>query len=170
MKLYSGKIPTIAAEMIRSLVEAQDIEVSDHNEAQLDIEAVLKEYVRLDRELTDRAKDQLESRKLSYAQFGRVKKQVAEERGLGLGDEAVSWIADQIIGCLMHSANVEEVFVEDNELRKKMAVILRRHMAVDEEVDRETRDKIKNLEEGTRTWEIEYQKVMEQIKKKRGLS
>ncbi|MBI2898075.1 MAG: DUF507 family protein [Deltaproteobacteria bacterium] len=28
----------------------------------------------------------------------------------------------------------------------------------------------KNLEEGTRTWEIEYQKVMEQIKKKRGLT
>ena len=170
MRLFPGKVSIIAKEICDQLTRDKDIEIVSADEVVLDIEAVLKEYLRLDRELTDRAKDQLESRKLSYAQFGRVKKQVAEERGLGLGDEAVSWIADQIIGCLMHSANVEEVFVEDNELRRKMATVLRKHMAVDEEVDKETREKIKNLEEGTRTWDIEYQKVMEQIKKKRGLS
>jgi hypothetical protein len=70
----------------------------------------------------------------------------------------------------MHSSNVEEVFVEDHDLRRKMAVVLRKHMAVDEEVDRETREKIKNLEEGTRTWDIEYQKVMEQIEARPDLS
>src|SRR5260221_8165105 len=32
MKLYTGKIPTIAQEMIHSLVQANDIEVSDANE------------------------------------------------------------------------------------------------------------------------------------------
>lgn len=170
MRLFPGKVSIIAKEICDQLTRDNDIEVTSADEVCLDIEAVLKEYLRLDRELTDRAKDQLETRKLSYAQFGRVKKQVAEERGLGMGEDALQWIADQVIGCLMHSTNVEEVFVEDHDLRRKMAAILRRHMAVDEEVDKETREKIKNLEEGTRTWDIEYQKVMEQIKRKRGLS
>jgi hypothetical protein len=31
------------------------------------------------------------------------------------------------------------------------------------------RRRIKNLEEGTQTWELEYAKVMEQIKRKHGL-
>ena len=170
MRLFPGKVSIIAKEICDQLTRDNDIEVSSPDEVCLDIEAVLKEYLRLDRELTDRAKDQLEARKLSYSQFGRVKKQAAEERGLGIGEEAIQWIADQVIGCLMHSTHVEEVFVEDHDLRRKMATVLRKHMAVDEEVDKETREKIKNLEEGTRTWDIEYQKVMEQIKKKRGLT
>jgi hypothetical protein len=31
------------------------------------------------------------------------------------------------------------------------------------------RDRIKNLEEGTSAWEVEYAKVLEQIKQKHGL-
>jgi hypothetical protein len=42
-------------------------------------------------------------------------------------------------------------------------------MAVDEELDAEVRQRIKNLEEGTATWEIEYNRVMEQIKQKHGI-
>jgi uncharacterized protein len=53
MRLYSGKIPAIATDLIRKLKEDGDIEVNDLHEAQLDIEAVLKEYMRLDRELTE---------------------------------------------------------------------------------------------------------------------
>ena len=50
MKLYSGKIATIAGEIIKQLTEAGDVEVSDAGEARLDVEAVLKEYIRTDRE------------------------------------------------------------------------------------------------------------------------
>ena len=46
-----------------------------------DIESVLKEYVRMDRECTDKAKDLLEQRKLPYGQFGKLKRTLAEERG-----------------------------------------------------------------------------------------
>lgn len=38
-------------------------------EAQLDVEAVLKEYVRLEREITEKAKDHMEKRRLPYEQF-----------------------------------------------------------------------------------------------------
>jgi hypothetical protein len=170
MKLYSGKIPTIAAEMVRSLVEAEDIEVGDQNEAQLDVEAVLKEYVRLDRELTDRAKDLMEARKLSYSQFGKLKRSIAEERGFVLGEEATTYIANQILETFMQSAHVDEVFADDAVLRKKLKDILRKHMMLDEELDAEVRRRIKNLEEGTSSWEVEYARAMEQIKRKHGIT
>jgi hypothetical protein len=170
MKLYTGKIPTIAAEMIRSLVEAQEIEVNDPNEAQLDIEAVLKEYVRVDRELTDKAKDLMEERKLSYGQFGKLKRALAEEKGFVQGEESTTYMANQILESFMQSSHVDEVFADDVTLRKKLKEILRKHMMVDEELDEEVRRRIKNLEEGSQSWELEYQRAMEQIKRKHGLS
>ena len=78
MRLFPGKVSIVATEICDQLSRDKDIETSAPDEVCLDIEAVLKEYLRLDRELTDRAKDQLESRKLSYSQFGRMKKQVWE--------------------------------------------------------------------------------------------
>jgi hypothetical protein len=169
MKLYTGKIPTIAQEIIQTLVQANDIEVNDAHEAQLDVEAVLKEYVRMDRECTDKAKDLLEQRKLPYGQFGKLKRALAEERGFALGEEAPSWITNQVLETFMQSTHVDEVYADDVALRKKLKDILKKHMAVDEELDQEVRRRIKNLEEGTQTWELEYAKVMEQIKRKHGL-
>jgi hypothetical protein len=170
VKLYTGKIPTIASEMISSLVQAQDIEVLDGHEAQLDIEAVLKEYVRMDREITDKSKDVLEERHLPYGQFGKVKRALADERGFALGEEGMAWMANQILETFMQSAHIDEVFADDVTLRKKLKEILKKHMMVDEELDEEVRRRIKNLEEGTQTWELEYAKVMEQIKRKHGIN
>lgn len=169
MKLYTGKIPTIAQEMIQSLVQSEEIEVNDGQEAQLDVEAVLKEYVRMDREITDKAKDLLEQRKLPYGQFGKLKRALAEERGFALGEESTMWIANQILETFMQSQHVEEVYADDVVLRKKLKEILKKHMMVDEELDQEVRTRIKNLEEGTQKWELEYAKVMDQVKRKHGL-
>ncbi len=169
MKLYSGKIPTIAAETIRTLVDAGDIETEDPKEAELDIESVLKEYVRMDREITDQAKDLLEQRRLDYGQFGKLKRGLAEERGFALGDEAINWITNQILETFMQSAHIEEVFAEDTVLRRKLKEILKKHMSVDQELDEEVRQRIKNLAEGTQAWELEYGKVMEQMKRKHGI-
>jgi hypothetical protein len=43
-------------------------------------------------------------------------------------------------------------------------------MTVDEELDQEVRERIRNLEEGTQSWELEYSRVMEQMKTKHGLN
>jgi hypothetical protein len=169
MKLYTSKVPTIAQEVIQTLVRDGDIEISDPEEAKLDVEAVLKEYVRLDRELTDQAKDVLEQRRLDYGQFGKIKRALAEERGIGLGEEAITWITTQTLETFMQSAHVEEVFADDATLRRKVRDILKKHMAVDEELDAEVRRRIKNLQEGTQTWDLEYAKVMEQIRRKHGI-
>ena len=169
MRLYSGKIPTIAGEVVKTLIDAGDIAVLDRTEAEMDAQAVLKEYLRLDREITERAKDILQKRGLPYEQFGKVKRTLAHEKGMGLGEEGLEWMTNQMIESFMQSPHVEEIFSEDGVLRKRMADILKKHMLVDEELDEEVRRKIKNLEEGTATWEVEYTKVLDQMKRNRGL-
>lgn len=169
MRLYSAKVPAIAGEIVRSLVDSGDIEVGSSQEVELDVSAILKEYIRVDRELTDRAKDLMEQRKLPYGQFGKLKRALAEEKDFGLGEEGMSWICNQLLETFMHSANVDEIYADDATMRKRIKDVLKRHMAVDEELDAEVRNRIKNLEEGTATWELEYNRVMEQIKQKHGI-
>ena len=169
MRLYAGKIPVIGAEIIKALVDAEEISVTDRAEAELDVQAVLKEYLRVEREITDKAKDLLQKRNLPYEQFGKVKRSLANEKSFGLGEEGLEWMTTQIIESFMQSLHVDEIFVDDAGLRKRMVDILKKHMLVDDEVDAEVRRRIKNLEEGTATWEVEYQKALEQIKKNRRL-
>jgi hypothetical protein len=169
MRLYAGKIPVIGAEIIKALVDAEEISVTDRAEAELDVQAVLKEYLRVEREITDKAKDLLQKRNLPYEQFGKVKRSLANEKSFGLGEEGLEWMTTQIIESFMQSLHVDEIFADDAGLRKRMVDILKKHMLVDDEVDAEVRRRIKNLEEGTATWEVEYQKALEQIKKNRRL-
>ena len=169
MRLYSAKVPAISAEIVRSLVDQQAIEVVDAGEVELDVASFLKEYIRLDRELSDKAKDLMEKRGLAYGQFSKIKRGLAEEKEFGLGEEGMTWICNQLLENFMHSANVAEVFADDPTLRRLIKDVLKRHMGVDEELDAEVRQRIKNLEEGTATWELEYNRVMEQIKQKHGL-
>lgn len=169
MRLYSGKVDTIAAEIIARLSQESDIEVGDPAEAQLDAASVLKEYIRVDKELTERAKDILEIRGLPYSHLGRTKRQLADQKDFGLGEEGITWITNQLLEAFMNSRHIDEVFSDDVVLRRKIKDICKKHMMVDETIDQEVRDRIKNLEEGTSAWEIEYAKVLEQIKQKHGV-
>ena len=169
MRLYSGKIPAVGAEIVKTLLDAGDIEVTDRGEAEMDVQAVLKEYLRLDREITDKAKDVLQKRNLPYEQFGKVKRALAGEKAFGLGEEGLDWMTTQMIESFMQSPHIAEIFVDDAVLRKHMVDVLKKHMQVDEELDEEVRRRIKNLQEGTSTWEVEYGKVLDQIKRNRGL-
>jgi len=159
----------VGAEIVKALIEAGDIEVSDRGEAEMDVQAVLKEYLRLEREITDKAKDVLQKRNLPYEQFGKVKRAIAGEKAFGLGDEGLEWMTTQMIESFMQSPHIAEIFVDDAVLRKHMVDILKKHMQVDEELDEEVRRRIKNLQEGTSTWEVEYGRVLDQIKRNRGL-
>jgi len=170
MRLYSGKISPIADEIVKALTSTGDIEVTSQDEVRMDIEAVLKEFLRLDREIVDEAKSRMEARGLGYGQLTKTKAQVSKERGAPPPDEQLPYILDQVLNMLFHSSNVEEIFAEDADLRKKLTTILKKHMEVEDELDKEVRARIKNLEEGTASFEIEYAKVMEQMKKKKGLS
>ena len=169
MRLYSGRIQTVASEIVKTLVKAGDIETEAPQEVEADIASVLTSYVEAERDITDKAKDLMQSRGLGTQELARTKKLIAEQRGVKLGDEALDYVLDQIVEMLMHSQNVEEIYAEDVEIRRKTAAILNKEEQVGEEVDRETRARIKHVQEGTRTWEIEYRRVMEDIRRRKGL-
>ena len=74
-----------------------------------------------------------------------------------------------MIEFLLISRNVEEVYSEDHSLRKKVFQIFKKHLDVDDEIDREARARLKHLQEGTGAWDIEYQKTVELLRRSRGL-
>jgi hypothetical protein len=169
MKLFSGKVDLIAAEITRALIDGNDVETDSPDEVQLDIVAVLREYIRNDRDLTEKAKDLCETKGMPYSAFPKVKRQLADRAGFVVGDEALDYIMDQLIGAFMHSQFVDEIYSEDNELKVKMRTVLKRYTEVEDDIDAEARAKIKNLQEGTLDWKIEYDRAMEQVKRRRGL-
>lgn len=170
MRLYNGKIPTIVEEILHTLTADGDIELGSKEEVQLDLEAILKEFVRRERSIVDEAKNRMEREGLGYSVLGKMKSKVAREQSFPPSDEVLPYLLDQLLTMLFHSNHVEEIFSEDVALRKKMTPVLRRHMEVESELDVEVRGKIKNLSEGTASFEIEYARVMDAMKRKKGLS
>lgn len=169
MRLYAGKVPQIAAEMVEALTSSGDIECASKKEVVSDVEAVLNQYINDEQSVTDRARDLLQTRKLPSSELGRMKKLVAEQMNLKLGDEAVDYLLSQLVEMLMHSHNVDEIYAEDVDLRRKMRVPLRKQIAEEEKLEQEVRSKLKHVEEGGQLWEVEYRRMMDDLKRRRGL-
>ena len=131
------------------------------------VESVLKEFARRDRQISEEARDRLDREGLSRSMLGRVMSQVAKERSFPSRDNRLPYLVDQMMTMLFHSNNVDDIFAEDHILRRKITSVLKRNSGMEDELDKEVRAKIKNLEEGTASFDVEYAKVMEQIKSKR---
>ena len=170
MRLFSGKVGVIASDVVKVLVSAGDIETDAPKEVERDVAAVLDGYVSTEREIHDRAKDQVESRGLSQGDVGRIRKMLSDQKGIKTGDETLDYLLDQVVEMLLHSTHVGEVFAADHEMRRKMAPIFKKHMAVDDELANEVRGQMKHVQEGTTKWEIEYQRILGDIKRRKGLS
>lgn len=172
MRLLKERIPAVAKGIVDVLIEKELIDVAEdaRGEVELDVESVLKEYRRTDHEITEKARDLVATRGLDYSQTFKLKSKLAAERGFGLNDEAVQWIADQIIETFHQSVHVEEIFGEDNDLRGAMGPVLKRELHVDSDLDKQVKARIRNLQEGTNDYEVEYKKTMEQIRNARKLN
>jgi hypothetical protein len=174
MRIYRGRIEPAAQEIVTQLTEMNLVEISpdELEEARKDLESVLNEYGRMEREISEKAKEAAQARGLEYSAIAKLKRNLAKERNFGLEDEALDYITSQMIEIMMSSVHVEEVFGEDHEINRVIAPILRKHMAVDEELDREVRQKIKHLEdaEGTLDWEIEYKRKKEELERLKRLT
>lgn len=170
MRLYGAKVAPIAQEVVRTLVSQKDIETDAPKEVQADVEAVLKSYLDTERVVDDKTRELLQRTGRGTGEFQRVRAQIAESHGIKVGDEMLDYVLDQVVEMLMHSANVEEVFAEDVALRRRMAPIFKKHMGVDAELETEVRGQLKHLQEGTAQWDIEHARVLEQVKRKRGLA
>jgi len=170
MRLFASKVPTIAAECVRALVAANDIESESPKEVEADIESVLKSYLSTEKEVNERTKELLERTGRGTQEYGRVRVQIAETKGIKVGDETLDHLLDQVVGIFHHSHHVDEIYVEDVALRRRMAPIFKKHMMLDTELDTEVRMQLRHLKEGSSTWDIEYQRVLEQLKRKKGIA
>jgi uncharacterized protein len=155
--------------MLKSLVDTKDIETQSPAEVKADIEAVLEQYIRDEQSTTERAKDLLASRGLPQSEYQRIRKLVADEKRIKIGDDAIDYVLDQLVEMLMHSANVDEVFAEDYELRRKMREPLRKQLVEEQAFEQEVRGRLKHVQEGTGLWEVEYRRMMEEIRRRKGL-
>jgi hypothetical protein len=171
MKLYNKLAPAVARDIAKALIDAGDIEVEDENleAARQDFEAVISEYLRKERELSDATKDVLASRGWSSTKYGEAKRLAAGSRGVPLGDDAVDYVINQMLEYMLISPNIEEVYAEDHVMRKRIVTIIRKYLKINEEVDQEVRGRLKHLQEGTRDWEVAYRKTLEQIQRAKGL-
>lgn len=170
MRIYRERIPSISTAVVKALVAAEFMEVEKEliEEVELDVASVLTEYRRVDYELSEKAKDLVASRGLDYSHTRKIKGKLASEKRFGLGEDAIEWLVQQIVEILLQSHNVEEIYGDDNELRKTIGPIIKRETSQEGEMDREVRRHIKNFEEGTADFEIEYQKTMDRIRSSRG--
>jgi len=171
MKLYSKVIPLIARDITEALTKNEDIELEEglEKEAPKDFEAILNEYQRSEREISDLAKDVLNSRGWGNAKFSEARKIAATARKFPMGDDALDYVINQMLEYMLISPNIAEVYAEDHVMRKRIVVIMRRYLKLDDELDMEVRKRLKNKQEGTRDWEIAYRKTMEEVRRLKGL-
>jgi hypothetical protein len=171
MRLYPKVIPVISRETIQQLMQDGDIEVEPMRiaDAEMDLSAIMREYLTNEERVNQATREALERRGYDYSKFNQVKREMADVRGFKMGDEGIEYVINQMIEFLLISRNVEEVFAADTALRQKIFVVMKKHLDVDEEIDREARARLKHLQEGTSAFDIEYNKTVEQIRRARGL-
>jgi uncharacterized protein len=171
MRLYPKVIPIISREGILQLTQDGDIEVEVTRvaDAEMDLSAIMREYLANEERVNQATREALERRGYDYSKFNQVKREMADVRGFKMGDEGIEYVINQMIEFLLISRNVEEVFSADNVLRAKIFSVMKKHLDVDEEIDKEARSRLKHLQEGTSAFDIEYNKTVEQIRRARGL-
>jgi hypothetical protein len=169
MRLHAPKVPQLSRDILDALITNRDIETESPEEVRLDIEAVLTQYLTDESQVNERAKEILAARGLPQTELGRIRRLVAEERKIQIGDETIDYLLDQLVEVLMHSNSVDEVWSEDFELRRHMRDPLRKHAAFDDQIQAEVRGKLKHVQEGTALWEVEYRRMMDEMKRRKGL-
>jgi uncharacterized protein len=171
MRLYPKVIPIISRECVQQLMQDGDIEVEPMRvaDAEMDMSAIMREYLANEERVNQATREALERRGYDYSKFNQVKREMADVRGFKMGDEGIEYVINQMIEFLLISRNVEEVFSQDNLLRGKIHTVMKKHLDVDDEIDKEARSRLKHLQEGTSAFDIEYNKTVEQIRRARGL-
>ena len=171
MRLYRGKIPQIAHECIAALVRDGDVEIEPTNlsESELDLVAIMEEYLRRDYAFRERVKDRMERRGIPYREYSKVRQRMSDEMGHPVGDDVERFLCRQFVENMMISRFVEEVYEEDEVIYKKLIEVLRGHDVNEQEIREEAASKIKNVRPGTMDWEIALQHAVREVKKRRGL-
>ncbi len=101
---------------------------------------------------------------LAVTSLGQIKQNIAKKRKLVVGADSVGFVQALLLNSLFDSGTIQEVFADDEELNEMIASAMSKYLGVDAELDREVRNRLKNLREGTVEWEDEYNRVIAQMR------
>jgi hypothetical protein len=171
MRLYRSKIAAIASDCIQRLINDGDIDVAGdkRGDAELDLVAIMEDYLRRDGALREATRDYNAANSISFERAGRTRTQLAEADGHPLHDDVERYLARQFTESLMISPAVEEVYADDKVIWKKIFNIVKSHDVDEEAIREEARGKLKNMREGTVEFEIAMENAIRDVKKRRGL-
>ncbi|MBI4951011.1 MAG: DUF507 family protein [Myxococcales bacterium] len=168
MRLNRSGLAALSQAIIKELADSSSIELSNAREAAADLESVLSNYLNLEQAASDEARSLVQSRGVPESEYGRVKRLSADKLGIKVGDDGLDFVLDQLVEMLMHSGHVEEVFAADHDLRRLMRRHLMEAAELESQAEADVRGKLKHVQEGSRLWEIEYRRMKEDIKRRRG--
>jgi hypothetical protein len=122
----------------------------------------------MDRSLTQQARDSVgtDGRPAEM----REKQRLARDKNFRTGEDGIEYIVSQILETFMQSDRIEEIYGTDRDLRRVITVVLKKFTEDrSQELDAEVRGKLKNLQEGSAAWDIEYQRTLARVKERKGL-
>jgi hypothetical protein len=171
MKLYRTRIPEIAKKVLEELVKDEAIDVLPENraEAELDLVAIMEEYLRRDNDLRNSVREHMSAGGIPYDKYGKVRTAMAQERTHPTGNEVERYLARQFVENFMISRFIDEVYGEDAELMRRVRGIITEFDVDERAIRDEAREKVKNLEEGTVDYEIALTNAIKEVKKRHGL-
>jgi hypothetical protein len=171
MALYRKVIPKIARDIIRTLCsqEAIEVEESRMSEAELDLAAVMVGHLNAEEEISRQAAETLARLNMPKERFAQMKLRFAEKSGIKIGDDGIEYLLGQLLEALFASKNIDEIFSEDIELRRIIKECMAKSLKISDEVEQEARGRLKNIQEGTPEWDIEYPRMIAQVKRQKGL-
>ncbi len=138
MRLYPKVIPTIAREVVQTLMQDGDVEVETMRiaDAEMDMASIMKEYLAAEERVNAATREALERRGYDQSRFNQVKREMADVRGFKMGDEGIEYVIGQMLEFLLLSRNVEEVFSVDDVLRAKVLAVMKKHLGASEGMPR----------------------------------
>ena len=171
MKLYRARIPEIASAVMNALIQDEHIEVAAANrpEAELDLVAIMEEYLRRDMDLRESVRESMSRNSIPYDKYGQIRGRLATERNHPTGDDVERFLARQFTENFMITRFVDEVFSDDTVIYKRILEVLREHHVDERAIRDEARDKVKNIAEGTVEFEIALSNAIKEVKKRHGL-
>jgi hypothetical protein len=167
MWLTRAKLPAVTSAMVKALVDGGLIETEAPDGVQADLVAVIEQYLRDENEISTKARDLAAARGAPPTEVNRIRKELAKHQGVGVGDDSIDYVLAQCLEMLMHSASVEEIFGQDHELKLAMRTPLRTEQAAAEQMEEVVRKRLKHVQEGSSQWEIEYQRMREEVTRRR---
>jgi hypothetical protein len=171
MKLSKARVAQIANEIITTLTKEGrlDVEPDNRPEAELDLVAIMEEYLRRDRALRERVRENMHSRSVPYDQYGKLRGRMADSWNHPTGDDVERFLARQFVENFMISRFVDEVYADDRALYKQVIDLLKLHHVDEKAIREEAQSKVKNVREGTVEYEIALSQAIREVKQRYGL-